>query len=398
MKKINSIFKASALFCGSVLLSAAMSACSEENDGPDNGSDPSKNDAIELDYTKENADSWHNYSVKVAELLARDAGDLYDSWTSAYNGGASFAEQFKNPSSAGAYKSYIDCVDQIIEGCADIANEVGDAKIGEPYDLFTAGKTTEALYAVESWYSWHSREDYRNNIVSIRNSYYGSLDGSIAEHSLSNLVKATNPELDKKVTAAITDAASSIYSIPQPFRNNIDSRETLTAMESCAALYNLFDKDLKSLVNGLDDSYDEAMAKLIQNYVDVVVVPTYKSLKERNDALLTSIKSLAGARTDAAFKAACDCWLSAREPWERSEAYLFGPVDALGLDPNMDSWPLDQTAIVNHLKSGSFDELEWGDGDDDSKVEAAQNIRGFHTLEYLLFKNGNPRTVQAKKD
>lgn len=77
--------------------------------------------------------------------------------------------------------------------------------------------------------------------------------------------------------------------------------------------------------------------------------------------------------------------------WEKSEAFLFGPVDALGLDPNMDSWPLDQDAIVNHLKSGNFNDLLWGDGDDDSKVEAAQNIRGFHTLEFLLFKDGNPR-------
>ena len=32
---------------------------------------------------------------------------------------------------------------------------------------------TEALYAVESWYSWHSREDYSNNIVSICNAFCG---------------------------------------------------------------------------------------------------------------------------------------------------------------------------------------------------------------------------------
>lgn len=394
MKKIKTIIKASSLFCGGVLLSGALLACGNDNEpNQDNKTDVDLDEAIDLDYTKDNADSWHNYSVKVAELLARDSEDLYNSWAVSYEGGKSYAEQFKNPSSASAYKSYIDCVDQIIEGCADIANEVGEAKIGDPYDLYMAGNTTEALYAVESWYSWHSREDYRNNIFSVRNSYFGSLDGSVAEHSLSNLVKSVNPDLDKKVTDAINGAATAIYSIPQPFRNNINSSEALNAMEACATLYNVFDKDLKSLVNGLDTSYDDAMAKLVTNYVDVVVLPTYKSLMERNASMLESIKSLATLRTDAAFKAACDSWLSSREPWERSEAFLFGPVDALGLDPNMDSWPLDQTAIVNHLKSGNFSELEWGNGDDDSKVEAAQNIRGFHTLEYLLFKNGNPRKV-----
>lgn len=101
----------------------------------------------------------------------------------------------------------------------------------------------------------------------------------------------------------------------------------------------------------------------------------------------------AASRTDENFRKAANAWLLAREPWEKSEAFLFGPVDALGLDPNMDSWPLDQDAIVNHLKSGNFSDLEWSDSDDDNKVEAAQNIRGFHTLEFLLFKDGVPRKV-----
>ena len=86
--------------------------------------------------------------------------------------------------------------------------------------------------------------------------------------------------------------------------------------------------------------------------------------------------------------------LTAREPWEESEAFLIGPVDELGLDPNMDSWPLDQNAIVQILNSQKWGDLEWSEGDDDAKVESAQNVRGFHTLEFLLFKDGKPRTVK----
>lgn len=394
MKKFTTIFKTSALFCGGLLLAAAMTACGDENDDTNGGNgDVEIDEAISLDYTKDNADSWHNYATRVADLLARDSKDLYESWTVSYDNGASYAEQFRNAS--GSYKSYVDCIDQIIEGCADIANEVGEAKIGDPYNLYVSGKTTEALYAVESWYSWHSREDYQNNIYSVRNSYYGTLDGKVAEHSLSNLVQSVDPTLNAKVIAAIDKAANAIYAIPQPFRNNISSGEASLAMDACADLYDCFDKDLKSLVNtlGADAKYDNELKEIVANYVDVVVLTTYKTLMERNEALLNAIKTLGSNRTDAGFKTACDAWLSAREPWERSEAFLFGPVDALGLDPNMDSWPLDQVAIVNHLKSGNFSELEWGDGDDDDRVEAAQNIRGFHTLEYLLFKDGQPRKV-----
>ena len=35
----------------------------------------------------------------------------------------------------------------------------------------------------------------------------------------------------------------------------------------------------------------------------------------------------------------------------------------------------------------------WGDDDDDETVEAKQGVRGFHTMEYLVFKNGRARTL-----
>jgi len=55
---------------------------------------------------------------------------------------------------------------------------------------------------------------------------------------------------------------------------------------------------------------------------------------------------------------------------------------------------LDQNAIVQILNSQKWGDLEWSEGDDDAKVESAQNVRGFHTLEFLLFKDGKPRTVK----
>ena len=121
-------------------------------------------------------------------------------------------------------------------------------EIGEPYRLYQSGNTTEALYAVESWYSWHSREDYRNNIYSIRNAYYGSLNGTVNANSISALTAKYNPSLDKKVKAAIDAAANAIMDIPQPFRNNINSAEANAAMEACADLQDVLEKDLKSFL------------------------------------------------------------------------------------------------------------------------------------------------------
>ena len=189
-------------------------------------------------YNASNATAWAQYMRNTAQLLVDDVTLLCDSWNNSY------AAEFKNHQ-GGDFTSGLSCIEQIIDGCIDIAGEVGDAKIGEPYDLYVSGKTTEALYAVESWYSWHSRDDYTNNIYSIRNAYYGSLNGSIHTNSLSNLVKKYNADLDAKVKAAIKEAADAIQAIPQPFRNNINSKEAQAAMEACAELSDILEQELK---------------------------------------------------------------------------------------------------------------------------------------------------------
>lgn len=379
--------------CALGLLSTVVS-CSD-NDDPDPSTEVSN---FDIDYTAENAESWGNYMYNVANLLRTDATNLYNAWNTkfesdSYSGGESYATIFKNHNSV--YTSAVSCIDELVDGCITIADEVGNAKIGEPYNHYVSGNTTEALYAVESWYSWHSRDDYTNNIWSIRNAYYGSLDGSIHANSLSALVAQTNADLDSQVKDAIANAASAIQAIPQPFRNNINSNEARNAMDVCGDLTSVLE-NLKSYVNSTytSDSYDETLDAIVDNYVDAVVLPTYQALMEKNNALFAAVTAFRSNPSNTNFDLACEAWLVAREPWEKSEAFLFGPVDVLGLDPNMDSWPLDQDNIVQILKSGNFDGLEWGTGDNDEAIEAAQNVRGFHTLEFLLFKDGNPRTIK----
>ncbi len=385
MKK-NFLLDISALLCAGIM---TLSGCSNNDDPkPENNN---HDNAATLDYNEKNAASWGNYMQQVAILLQMDANTLYEAWTSSYEGGAPFATSFKQHN-GGDYSSALSCIEQIIEGCADIANEVGTAKIGDPYNLYISGDQQAALYSVESWYSWHSREDYSNNIISIRNSYYGSLDGTVSPQSISALIATENADLDTKLKASIAGASNAILAIPQPFRNHINSTESRSAMSACADLEELLSNDLKSAVNKLGN--DSRFQDIVDNYVEVVVVPTYKALKERNEALYQTVLNFKNSPTDANFANACNAWLVAREPWERSEAFLFGPVDALGLDPNMDSWPLDQDNIVQILNSGNYDNLDWSNGDDDDTIEAVQSVRGFHTLEFLLFKDGQPRKVK----
>ena len=194
--------------------------------------------AADYVYNETNATAWAQYMRNTAQLLVDDVTLLCNEWEDSY------ANEFKKHN-GGDFTSGLSCIEQLIDGCIDIAGEVGGAKIGEPYDLYMSGKKTEALYAVESWYSWHSRDDYTNNIYSIRNAYYGSRDGSIHNNSLSKLVAKYDQELDQKVKQAIDRAAKNIQAIPQPFRNNINSTEAQNAMEACAELAEVLENNLK---------------------------------------------------------------------------------------------------------------------------------------------------------
>lgn len=392
MKK--NFFYAAALAMG---LTFSVTACSDD----DTPKEPV--DVANIDYTSENATSWNNYMKAVVTLLRKDASDLYGYWATSYKGGESYAEAFKNRRAA-PFNSAGSCVQQVIQGCLDIANEVGENKIGDPYSKYQAGDVTEALYAVESWYSWHSREDYSNNIVSICNAFCGvrseaviseaDIDKSkIAKQSLYTVLKDNGQqELADKTLSAIKNAYDKILAIPQPFRNHINSEQSQAAQEACSELSDLLKDEVIPACNALKEA---VLIPVVETYVDKVVLPTYSDLKSRVETLYKKVNALAENPTNQAFKDACDAWISAREPWEKSEAFLFGPVADQGLDPNMDSWPLDQAAIVNILNSGDYSQMEWsGDYIEDSDaISAAQNVRGFHTLEFLLFKDGQARTV-----
>ena len=402
---MNKIFKSASFFAVAVLL--GFTSCGSDDDNNNNNSGTtlppsSEVDPQNLDYTPELAAAWGNYAINVAKLLEEDATKLLNTWQNSY------AQAFKNhDANVTGFSTHEACVEQMIDGCIDIANEVGTAKIGEPVDFWNSGNRTKALYAVESWYSWHSRDDYKNNILSIANTLVGKClteteflnndtyskvtnsinNGQLPSNSIMNIVGVGADAVWEKTVAAW----HAIDNIPQPFRNNIGSTEARTAMDACAEL----NQSLETLKANIPALEEEDYAAITTQFVDNVVMPTYLNLVTLNKALLAAVMTFQAAPSNTTFANACAAWLAARQPWETSEAFLFGPVSDLGLDPNMDSWPLDAEGIYQLLKSQKWAEMQWnGDYDEENKaIEAAQALRGYHTLEYLLFKDGQPRKV-----
>lgn len=392
--------KKRALFAAGLIAfgAATFTACKDDDEDL---ATIAENEAINVEYNSTYAKQWGNYMRVVATLLKTDSDNLYKYWNEAYEGGDSYAKRFLSYTGAG-FQSSKDCVEQIVDGCIDIAGEVGDSKIKGPVDKWLGGDHDGAVLEVESWFSWHSRVDFANNIASIKNAYYGSRDGVVNANSISKVINGANADLDAKVKAAIKGAQDAILAIPQPFRNNLGSTEAQAAIEACGELSEVLESQLKNYIdeNLADYNWDAVLSQ----YVNGVILPTYKELSERNTALYNTVVEFEKNPSNDGFSKCADAWLAARTPWESSEAFLFGPVADKGLDPNMDSWPLDLSGIVKIFNTASWSELEWSgdyeeipEGQEGTKhaqdIESAQGLRGFHTLEYLIYKDGKARMI-----
>lgn len=130
---------------------------------------------------------------------------------------------------------------------------------------------------------------------------------------------------------------------------------------------------------------DATLVATLDQYVDNVVVSTYKSLADESLKLQEATTDLS---TDAKVETAASAWVAARKYWEQSEAFLFGAAADYNIDPHIDSWPLDKAALDNLLANAevmeSFDADYAGD-------KLGGGLLGFHAVEYVLFRDGSAR-------
>ena len=131
----------------------------------------------------------------------------------------------KNAGQGGSrYKNYQEAAEDLVQGCIDIADEVGNTKIGRPAN----GSSEDDKNYIESPYSLNSINDFVGNIISIQNAYEGSNDG---DASISDYVKSVNPDLDAKVKSQIQTCISAIKKIPEPFAKNASGEDADNAVK-----------------------------------------------------------------------------------------------------------------------------------------------------------------------
>lgn len=151
--------------------------------------------------------------------------------------------QMMNAGKAGSiYVTYQEAAEEIIAGCVDIAGEVAELKLGNPY----ISSTPEERDYIESPYSCTSTEDFADNIRSIHNAYCGAQAG---DHAISNYVYSKDADLDARVRKAIEEAIAAIGDIDN-FENTAQNNpQVKAAIDKVSALEEMLDKEVLPLLS-----------------------------------------------------------------------------------------------------------------------------------------------------
>ena len=155
-----------------------------------------------------------------------------------------------------------------------------------------------------------------------------------------------------------------------------------------ASIILAFALSLTTSCNNEDDPIITAdYSTILNNTGENVILKTYEALAVNTGELEIATQSLEANPTAQNLEAAKAAWVKARSPWEQSEGFLFGPVDQEGIDPSLDSWPVNVTDLNNVLASGHALTVAF-------LAQQEGTLKGFHTIEFLLWGEDGSKPVE----
>lgn len=143
--------------------------------------------------------------------------------------------------------------------------------------------------------------------------------------------------------------------------------------------------------SGSTTSTDETLQEnVVTNLTNNVIITTYNELNNKATVLKEKVETLQSNLTTANLEEAKVAWQETRAPWEKSEGFLYGPVDSEGLDPAMDTWPVDVNSMNNILNGNATITP--------TLLAANDEARGFHLIEYLLWGEDGYKEISDFND
>jgi putative iron-regulated protein len=123
---------------------------------------------------------------------------------------------------------------------------------------------------------------------------------------------------------------------------------------------------------------------VLNDFTKNIAEANLTDLASKASLLNDAISAFVASPSSAGLQSVQQNWYATRTIWEQSEAFLFGPVATMELDPAIDSWPVNFVDIDSVINNN-------GNVFTESFIDSLNpTLKGFHPIEYLAFgQNGN---------
>lgn len=131
------------------------------------------------------------------------------------------------------------------------------------------------------------------------------------------------------------------------------------------------DGDLLGKMNDFDQG------PMLENLGNNLILPAYKKLTEKAEALNASIQALAADPSAVNLASARTNLKEARLAWQYCSPFQFGPAETYALSGVLNIYPIDLNQIERNLEEGTYDLSTLSNAD----------ARGFQTLGYFMYSS-----------
>ncbi len=132
--------------------------------------------------------------------------------------------------------------------------------------------------------------------------------------------------------------------------------------------------------------------KLLQDTVDIVILPLAEAYVEKARALKTAGETLCKKPDSIALEAMRAAWREAKLAWKRTEIVRFGPAMDLRTRSYVDWWPLQSEGVEKALASQDVLDVKY------IEDTLGSSRRGLTAIEYLIFDREKPAWERLQGD
>ncbi len=161
-------------------------------------------------------------------------------------------------------------------------------------------------------------DDLVANLGSIRNSLFGSIDGTPSPASLIAVASVAAPQLQQTIVADMQAASAAIKAIPLPLLTNGDSPEAQQAQAACLKL-NQSISQLADLIAMMPEAQRQA---IVNQYVDGVVLPSVHQARGAAAQLMAAVDAMIKTPSQETISAMIQAYVQTRGALDLCEAFI----------------------------------------------------------------------------